>query len=88
MFQSPDGRFLAFVTSRGNDIRFYIRDYANGRVTKSEHSYPADWTDDGQWLLFFESEKMILFSPDTDQEIDIPINISGCYSAVFTSEDR
>jgi Tol biopolymer transport system component len=87
MLQSPDGQFLAFVTSLGKDITFYIRNYASGRVTKSDHSYPVDWTDDGRWLLFFESEKMVLFSPDTDQVINIPINISGCYSAVFISED-
>jgi hypothetical protein len=87
ILQSPDGRYLAFVTHRDGDTNFYIHDYESGRMTKSDHGLPVDWTDDGRWLLFFESGKMVLFSPDTDQEIDIPINISECNSAVFTSEN-
>ena len=87
IFISPDDRFLAVVTNVENENKLYILNLSTGRITKSNHGSPSDWSADGRWMLFFERGNPLLFAPDTDQELDIPVDISGCYSAVWTEQE-
>jgi hypothetical protein len=87
IFTSPDDRFLSVVTSDENESNLYILDLSTDRITKSNHGFPSDWSSDGRWMLFFEEGNPLLFAPETDQELDIPLDIPGCYSAVWTAQE-
>jgi tricorn protease-like protein len=75
------------VTSDEDESNLYILDLSTDRITKSNHGFPSDWSSDGRWMLFFEDGNPLLFAPETDQELDIPLDIPGCYSAVWTEQE-
>ena len=53
---SPDGKKLAFTSTRGGSANIYILDLASGAVTRLTYAEAGEeldaWSPDGQWIYF------------------------------------
>lgn len=83
MTMGPQGRYLAFATSAEYGIRFQIFDVAKQEFKLFDDYYPYDWSDDGEWLLFVEGDKLRIVSLENGFEWLISHDLRSCYSAVF-----
>jgi len=65
---SPDGRRLAFTSTRGGSANIYVLDLASGAVTRltyGESSEELDgWSADGKWLYFAAGDSDVGRLPD------------------------
>lgn len=83
MTMGPQGRYLAFATSAEYGIRFQIFDVTKQEFKLFDDYYPYDWSDDGEWLLFVEGDKLRIVSLENGFEWLISHDLRSCYSAVF-----
>jgi hypothetical protein len=79
----PQGRYLSFASSDEIGSRFQIFDIAKQEFVHYDVYYPYDWSDDGEWLLFVESDKIRAVGLENGYEWLIPHDLSSCYSAVW-----
>ncbi len=79
--------FMA-IAWRGEDkLVFKIFDTIDGQLLWQDDTLPYDWSDDGKWLIFVEQGRLRFTGTESHQEIVIPYDLRGCYSAVWVDRD-
>lgn len=65
---SPDGRRLAFTSTRGGSANIYILDLASGAITRLTYGEAAEeldgWSADGRWIYFAAGDTDVAKLPD------------------------
>jgi len=75
--------FLAITWRYEELLNFEIYDVVDGQLLWHDYTFPYDWSDDGEWLIFVEQGSLRLIAPKSRHEIVIPYDLRGCYSAVW-----
>lgn len=65
---SPDGKRLAFTTTRGGSPNIHVLELASGGITRITYAEAAEeldaWSPDGKWLYFASSATDVARQPD------------------------
>jgi len=65
---SPDGRKLAFTSTRGGSVNSYVLDFASGAITRLTYGEGAEeldsWSADGKWIYFAAGDTDVARLPD------------------------
>ena len=65
---SPDGRQLAFTSTRGGSANIYVLDLASGAVTRLTYGESGEeldsWSPDGKWIYFAAGNTDVARLPD------------------------
>ncbi len=90
---SPDGRFLTFIrndpTAFNYNIAINILDLETGQEFDliSQRTWPGlEWSADGNWLVQFYDEYLLLMAPAYDYKQVFPGKFSGCGNVIWLNK--
>jgi len=65
---SPDGRKLAFTSTRGGSANVYVLDFGSGQLTRLTYGEAGEeldgWSPDGRWIYFSAGDTDVAKLPD------------------------